>query len=72
MEDSKMYNALAQVFGREWLQLTEADRVLIVRDCVEAENEERRDFDLAQYRRNIGTGNLESYARTQRVRFAHK
>jgi hypothetical protein len=58
--------ALAIVFGREWLRLSHDDQGLIVRDCTE----EGGVTDLYQYRRNIGTGNLESYARVMRVRFA--
>jgi hypothetical protein len=59
---------LSVVFGREWLRLSDADRALIIRDCTE----EGGVADLAQYRRDIGTGNLDSYVRTQRVRFAPK
>jgi len=61
--------ALTIVFGGEWAMLSASDKALIVRDCIEAD-EERREFDLAQYGRNIGAGNLLSYAKTQRVRFS--
>jgi hypothetical protein len=59
---------LAYVWGREWLRLSEADRALLVRDCTE----EGGVTDFARYRLDIGTGNLDSYVRTQRVRFAPK
>lgn len=61
-----LYAALAEVFGAEWEQLSGTDRTLIVRDCTE----EGGVSDLRTYRRNIGTGNLEAYARVMRVRFA--
>lgn len=61
-------HALANVFGREWLRLTEADKALIIRDCIE----DGGVSDLAEYRRSIGTGNLDAYARTMRVRFNRK
>jgi hypothetical protein len=67
-DDTALRAALESVFGREWLRLTESDKALIVRDCTEDGGVQ----DLAQYRRNIGTGNLEAYAKTQRVRFAGK
>lgn len=65
-EVSRICNALDSVFGREWLALTYADKQLIVRDCME----DGGVSDFRQYRRNIGTGNLESYAKVMRVRFS--
>jgi hypothetical protein len=59
---------LAYVFGRAWLQLSAADQALIVRDCTEDGGVQ----DYAQYRLDIGTGNLQAYADSQRVRFARK
>ena len=56
---------LGQTFGAEWAHLSEPDRQLIVRDCTE----EGGVSDLAEYRRNIGAGNLASYARVMAVRF---
>jgi hypothetical protein len=67
-EDSTLPDALASVFGREWLRLTASDQALIVRDCTEDGGVQ----DFAQYRRNIGIGNLESYVKVMRVRFARK
>jgi spermidine synthase len=64
--------ALASVFGREWLRLTETDKDLIVRDCTEGDRGLQSiadSNDYASYRQNIGTGNLESYVRRMRVRF---
>jgi len=60
--------ALGVIWGAEWLALSPADRTLIVRDCTEEGGVD----DLAQYRRDIFPGNLQSYALTQRVRFAPK
>ena len=60
--------ALIMVFDDEWRDLSSADRALIVRDCTEDGGVD----DLAEYRRNIGAGNLASYARVMRVRFAKK
>lgn len=60
--------SLAAVFGREWLQLTTADQVLIIRDCTV----DGGVSDLAEYRRHIGTGNLQAYALTQRARFGKR
>jgi hypothetical protein len=57
---------LGIVFGDEWHALSIADRCLILRDCTEEGGVD----DLAEYRRNIGCGNLQAYANTQRVRFA--
>ena len=59
---------LAMVFGPEWIKLSVSDQALIVRDCTEDGGVQ----DLAQYRRNIGTGNLKAYVACQRVRFARK
>ncbi len=61
-------NGLESVFGREWLRLSHASQELIIRDCTE----EGGIDDLAQYRRNIGTGNLESYAKVMHVRFSRE
>ena len=56
---------LADTFGDEWDALSEADRVLLIRDCTEDGGVQ----DLAEYRRNIGIGNLAAYVATQRLRF---
>lgn len=56
---------LAATFGTEWRNLSASDRALIVRDCTEDGGVQ----DLAQYHRNIGAGNLQSYAKVMRVRF---
>ena len=65
--------SLANVFGREWLRLSESDKALIVRDCMEGDSlptiAEGGLSEIQEYRRNIGTGNLESYAKVMRVRF---
>ena len=58
--------ALAITFDMEWSMLSRADRDLIVRDCTE----DGGVTDLAKYRRNIGAGNLASYAKVMRVRFS--
>lgn len=58
-------SSLDSVFGREWLRLSEADKAVIIRDCIE----EGGVTDFAQYRRNIGTGHLDAYARTMHARF---
>lgn len=60
--------SLARVFGLEWATLDESDRQLILRDVTE----DGGVSDLAEYRSNIGRGNLLAYAKTQRVRFARK
>ena len=57
---------LAYHFGSEWAGLSESDKRLIIRDCTEDGGVQ----DLAQYRQNIGAGNLASYARVMRVRFS--
>ena len=57
--------ALASVFGLEWDALTDSDRALIVRDCTTDGGVD----DFAEYRLNIGRGNLADYALTQRARF---
>jgi len=57
---------LAIVFGNEWCLLSSDDQALIVRDCTEDGGVQ----DFAKYRSNIGTGNLQSYAKVMRVRFA--
>ncbi len=66
MTDSDLRFALDFNFGREWLRLSAADQALILRDCTEDGGVD----DVQQYRRNIGTGNLQAYANTMRVRFA--
>lgn len=63
--NDNLRDSLASVFGHAWLQLSEADKTLIVRDCTE----DGGVSDLAEYRSNIGTGNLQRYADTMRVRF---
>lgn len=67
-EDQTLRAALALVFDTEWSQLSSADKALIVRDCTE----DGGVCDLAKYRSSIGRGNLFSYVKTQRVRFARK
>lgn len=57
--------ALHQVFGAEWEALSLSDRALIIRDCTEEGGVQ----DFVEYRDNIGTGNLQSYAEVMRVRF---
>ncbi len=59
------YTDLAKTFGSEWHALNPSDRILILRDCTE----EAGVSDLAEYRRNIGSGNLFAYVKTQRIRF---
>lgn len=61
--------SLAMIFGQEWIALSPADRTLIVRDVTD-DGTADHGLDLAEYRRNIGPGNLQSYARVMRVRFA--
>lgn len=56
---------LADVFGRDWQALSNADQALIVRDCTEEGGVD----DLVEYRRRIGVGNLPRYAETMRARF---
>ena len=58
---------LARAFGLEWVTLPASDRALILRDCTE----EVGVSDIAEYRRNIGRGNLASYVKCMRVRFSH-
>ena len=65
LSESDIRFALSYNFGREWLRLSAADQALIVRDCTEDGGVD----DIQQYRRNIGTGNLESYVKVMRVRF---
>ena len=60
--------SLSRVFGSEWFALSRDDKALIIRDCTE----DGGVSDFAQYRCNIGTGNLDSYVKCQRVRFAAK
>jgi hypothetical protein len=61
--------ALAQVFGRAWYQLTPQDQALIVRDCTEDGGVAIA--DMQRYRSNIGgPSNLQAYANTMRVRFS--
>lgn len=64
-DNSMLREGLSRVFGTEWFALSRDDKALIIRDCTEEGGVD----DLAQYRRNIGTGNLLAYAKTQRVRF---
>jgi hypothetical protein len=64
-ERARVERALAATFGAEWDALNDSDRALIVRDCTTDGGID----DFAEYRRNIGPGNLERYALTQRVRF---
>ncbi len=61
----ELTTALRAVFQREWQDLSQADQYLILRDCTEDGGVD----DFPQYRRNIGPGNLASYARTMAVRF---
>ena len=58
--------SLSRVFGSEWFALSRYDKALIIRDCTE----EGGVNDFRQYAKNIGTGNLLSYAKTMRVRFS--
>lgn len=67
-EDQTLIAALAFVFDTEWSQLSRSDKALIVRDCTE----DGGVCDLGRYRDSIGRGNLFSYVKTQRVRFARK
>lgn len=63
--------SLATVFGDEWAALSASDRALILRDCAEdSDANDGRALDLAEYRRNIGPGNLQSYANVMRATFA--
>ena len=57
--------ALVSVFGDEYAALTGDDAEAIILDCVTGEGIK----DYAEYRRNIGIGNLASYANVQRGRF---
>lgn len=57
--------SLSAVFGSEWFALSRDDKALIVRDCLE----DGGVSDFRKYQRNIGTGNLQSYAKVMRVRF---
>lgn len=66
--ESSLRAALAIIFGAEWIDLSSADKTLIIRDCTE----DGGVSDLAAYRANIGAGNLARYARVMRVRFARK
>ena len=68
LNQSDLRFALAYNFGAEWDRLSAADQALIVRDCTEDGGVD----DIQQYRRNIGTGNLERYAKVMRVRFAKR
>lgn len=63
---ANLREVLLNTFGREWLRLSHADQELIIRDC----QEDGGVSDFAQYRKDIGMGHLESYARVMRVRFA--
>jgi hypothetical protein len=67
MIEKSLDTRLAMVFGAEYMNLSRRDRALIVRDC----EEEDGVADLAEYRRNIGAGNLFAYVKCQRVRFAY-
>lgn len=64
-QENSLREALAITFGAEWRDLSDADKALIVRDCTDEGGVQ----DIGEYRRNIGTGNLASYARVMRVRF---
>lgn len=66
MTRDTLTTGLAMVFGPEWIRLPPADQALIVRDCTEEGGVQ----DLAVYSRAIGRGNLDSYVRCQRIRFA--
>ena len=57
--------ALASTFGAEYDALGLDAVTALILDCVTDEGVE----DYAQYRRNIGIGNLASYANVQRGRF---
>ncbi len=65
---TEIATALESVFGHAWHSLTFADQQLIVKDCTEDGGVQ----DFAAYRRNIGTGNLQSYANVMRVRFTSR
>jgi hypothetical protein len=67
-EGQTLRAALALVFDTEWIQLNRSDKALIIRDCTE----DGGICDLGRYRDSIGRGNLFSYVKTQRVRFARK
>lgn len=58
--------ALAGVWGAEWIRLSRDDQALVIRDCTEEGGVQ----DYPEYRRRIGVCNLQSYADSQRVRFA--
>jgi len=68
MKSNDLRFALGYNFGQDWHDLSDADQALIVRDCTEDGGVD----DIPQYRRNIGRGNLQSYADVMRVRFRHK
>lgn len=72
--ENSLRASLAIVFGAEWQDLTPADRTLIVRDCMINEDgtPATAGLDLGDYRANIGAGNLASYARVMRARFARE
>ena len=61
----ELRESLSAVFGSEWFALSRDDKALIIRDCTE----EGGVTNFRQYQRNIGTGNLLSYVKTQRIRF---
>lgn len=68
----ELEQALARLFADEWTALDRADQILIMRDCVEADNGLTSVYDageLEQYRENIGPGKLARYALVMRVRF---
>ncbi len=70
--------SLASVFGAEWQALSAADQRLIMRDCLEGTESDLATIAdggmtaIQEYRANIGTGNLASYAKVMRVRFGRK
>ena len=64
-EWSGMFNRLSEAFGDDFLALTLTQQNCLIRDCTE----DGGVADLGEYRRNIGAGNLASYARTQTSRF---
>jgi hypothetical protein len=65
VDSAVLAGGLAIVFGAEWADLAGQDRQLILRDC----STDGGVSNLAEYRRNIGPGNLAAYALCQRVRF---
>lgn len=60
--------ALADTFGAEYDALDTDEAAALILDCVTDGGIE----DYAEYRRNIGAGNLASYARVMRGRFERR